>query len=167
MKLIKIGYIQKPHGTKGELRIQIEEAYLKDVEGASVFFVEQQGQQLPFFVRQLRLGKADTVLLEDVTSREAAKQLANCAVFLQEQDISTETVETIGYAFYEGFTLTDKELGHVGVIEELLELPQQQMAMTTYQGKFVMIPMNDTFIVKVDETQKIIHLDLPEGLLEL
>jgi len=34
-------------------------------------------------------------------------------------------------------------------------------------GKEILIPVNDHFILKVDRTSKIIYLDVPEGLIEL
>ena len=167
MNLIPIGNLQKPHGTKGELRVNVEEAHWDDFQRAAVFFVEQQGQNLPYFKARVRTENPVTILFEDVTSREAAKRLSNCKLLLQQQDISTNLNETLGYSGYTGFVLLDKELGEIGVIEEVLALPQQKMAMTIYKGKDVMIPLNDTFITKVDTARKQIILDLPEGLLEL
>lgn len=167
MNLVPIGHLQKPHGTKGELRVSVEDAYFEDFQRAEVFFVEQQGQKLPYFKTKVSANNPITIQFEGVDTREAAKLLTKCPLLLQEQDISNNLNETLGYSSYEGFVLVDKELGQIGVIEEILELPQQQMAMTTYKDKEVMIPLNDTFIIKIDADAQRIQLDLPEGLLEL
>ena len=57
--------------------------------------------------------------------------------------------------------------GAIGVIEEVIEMPQQIMGIVNYQGKEVLIPLNDQFITGVDEEKKILEMELPEGLLDL
>lgn len=167
MKLVAIGYLQKPHGTKGELKVTIEDAYWKDFQTASVFFVYVQGQALPYFKTHIRAKNPITIQFEGIDSREAAKTIASTELFMREEDIKPTLNETLAPSGYEGFVLWDKELGKIGVIKEILELPQQQLAVVDYKGKEVMIPLNDTFIQTIDDKVKRINLELPEGLLDL
>lgn len=165
--LVPIGHLQKPHGTKGELRLQIEDAYWKDAKGAAVFFVEQQGQKLPYFKIKIRTGNINTIQLEGVENREAAKVLSSSPLFLRAEDISTPIVQNTAYDGYANFQLIDQNFGEIGTIIEVLELPQQQMALVQYQGREIMIPMNDTFILKIEPLKRKILVELPEGLLDL
>jgi 16S rRNA processing protein RimM len=45
-------------------------------------------------------------------------------------------------------------------------MPQQEMAFLDYRGREVLIPLNEQLIISIDETQKHILMDLPEGLLD-
>jgi len=36
-----------------------------------------------------------------------------------------------------------------------------------YQNKEVLFPLNDQFVTSIDKKSKIIHVDLPEGLLDI
>ena len=86
---------------------------------------------------------------------------------MRQEDLSENLNETLVQHIYQGFLLVDKELGEIGVIEEVLELPQQEMAVVKKEGKEVMIPLNDTFVKGIDRTKKRIDVELPEGLLDL
>jgi 16S rRNA processing protein RimM len=66
-----------------------------------------------------------------------------------------------------GCTEHDKELGILGVIEEIIEMPMQVLAKIVITGKEVLLPINDQSLVKVDKKQQIVHVDLPEGLLDI
>lgn len=167
MKLVEIGYLQKPHGTKGELKVTVEDNYWGDFQTASVFFVYVQGQALPYFKAHIRANNPITIQFEGVESREAAKRIASTELFMREEDLKTNLNETLAHSPYQGFVLWDKELGEIGVIKEVLELPQQELAVVDYKGKEAMIPLNDTFIQKIDTKAKRINLELPEGLLDL
>lgn len=167
MNLVPIGYLQKPHGTKGELKVTIEDAHWEDFQAGSVFFVKIQGQPLPYFKANVRLNNPVTIQFEDVNNREAAKKIASTELFMRQEDLSENLNETLVQHIYQAFLLVDKELGEIGVIEEVLELPQQEMAVVKYKGKEVMIPLNDTFVKGIDRSKKRIDVELPEGLLDL
>ena len=129
-----------------------------------------RGGQVPFFIEGLDLGSDLLVKFEEVDSREAAAKLAGKALFLREDDIleSAQAVTQVArFRRFEGFTIIDKDAGRVGVIEEVVELPQQWMAVVPYQGRELLIPLNDVLIIRVREREKLLEMDLPEGILEL
>ena len=41
------------------------------------------------------------------------------------------------------------------------------MAVVDIEGRDVLIPLSDQLITEIDKDQKIIHMEIPEGLLEL
>jgi 16S rRNA processing protein RimM len=71
------------------------------------------------------------------------------------------------YERFQGFTLVDVALGEIGVIREVLELPGQFLALVDYQDQEVMVPLHPSLIQKADLKNRILEMDLPEGLLEL
>lgn len=167
---MRVGRIRKPHGVEGLVKILIEDAFMDSFFESEVLFIEQRGGQVPFFVEDIREGNEILVKFEEVDTREAALELSGKEVFLREQDIqepSEEQIEALGFRRYVGFVILDKTSGRVGVVEEVIELPQQWMAVVDYRGKEVFIPLNDAFIMTVNTTEKTLEMDLPAGLLDL
>ncbi|NJL76406.1 MAG: 16S rRNA processing protein RimM [Saprospiraceae bacterium] len=171
-EFIAIGHTQKPHALTGELKVFVEEAYLEDFLQAPMVFLDLKGQKLPFFVEQVRGEGAMIVAFEDINSREDAEKISKKELFIRQQDLIPDTerqlpVKDLEYSDYIGFQIQDTQLGAVGVIEDIAELPQQEMAVVQYKEKEILIPLNQTWIVEVLEQQRIVLMDLPEGLLDL
>lgn len=172
---VNIGYTKKLHGLQGELKLSIEDRYLEDFLKNERIFLDVKGAKVPYFVANVR-GKGEMILkLEDVDSRDAAYALQSREMFLREQDLipdhkrelEIEPEETLEYEYLTGFRLVDKTIGVVGSIEEVLDMPQQEMAFLKYKGREVLIPLNGQFITSIDEKGKTVFMDLPEGLLEV
>ena len=171
---IGIGYTKKTHGLKGELKLVVEERYLEDFLKNERIFIDVKGAKVPFFISNVR-GKGEMILkLEDVDSLDSAYALQSREIFLREQDLVPDhereleiEEETLEYEHLTGFMITDKTFGVIGKIEEVLEMPQQEMALLIYKGREVLVPLNERFIVSVDDKTKTILTDLPEGLLEM
>ena len=169
---VNIGYTRKLHGLHGELKLSIEDRYLEDFLKNERIFLDVKGTKVPYFVASVR-GKGEMILkLEEVDSRDAAFALQSREVHLREQDLipdhkrefEIEEEETLEYEHLAGFELVDKTIGVVGRIDEVLEMPQQEMAFMKYKGREVLIPLNGQLITAIDEKQKKVFVDLPEGL---
>jgi len=168
--LTLIGKTVKPHGLNGEIKCVIEETYLADLMQAEVILIAQKGQKLPYFINNVRVGNATILSLEEVDTKEAANHLRNSELFMREADLLPEVnrvFDNLTYSKYEGFQLVDKELGTIGVIEEIVEMPQQEMAVINYKEKEILIPLNENFIVSNNEDEKILTVELPKGLLDI
>jgi 16S rRNA processing protein RimM len=63
--------------------------------------------------------------------------------------------------------VTDKTTGPAGVITEVVEMPQQEMAFVLHHGREVLIPLNESLIISIDRENKTLLMDLPEGLLDM
>lgn len=166
----QVGTIQKTHGKSGDLRIHTEtDSLLEELAHATVVFVETEGLKMPYFIENIQLKNNPLIKFEDINSMEEAKPLTGQAIFMRTNDLQQQHEIITGGAFAHlyDFVIEDKKLGTIGPIVEVLELPEQIMAVVNYQSKEVMIPLNDTFIQGVDEEEGILLLDLPEGLLEL
>ncbi len=169
---VLVAYTRKPHGLQGELGLKVEAAYLEDVLRASVIFIRLQGREVPYFVEQLRVTDKPLLKLEDVDNREAAQTLVAKEVYLRESDLIPEAereleAEELDYAFLTGYRIEDATKGIIGTIEEVVELPQQEMAVLQYEGRELLIPLNDQLILDIQEEQQLVKMELPAGLLEL
>jgi 16S rRNA processing protein RimM len=170
-EFVKVGKTQKAHGIKGELKLNVEEHFIDDLFETEVLFIEIKGQKIPYFVEDLQEGNAIILKLESVDSRNDAEQLMHKDIYMRREDISLsdEIIESEGlvYKFTEGFKVMDIHQGEIAEIEEVVEFPQQEMAYVTYNDKTILLPLHPNFIVEIDRENKIITMNLPEGLLDL
>jgi 16S rRNA processing protein RimM len=171
---VNIGHTKRAHGLTGEIKVSIEDQYLEDFLKNERIFIAVKSSKIPYFIANVR-GKGELIVqLEDVVGRDAAQVLQSKEIFLREQDILHEEErelevldDSLEYEVLTGFFILDKTLGEIGVINEVLEMPQQEMAFMVYKGREVLIPLNKQLIVEVDEEKRIVHMDLPEGLLDV
>jgi 16S rRNA processing protein RimM len=114
------------------------------------------------------------VKLEEVDNRDTATLLQSRDVLLRAQDIlpdharefEFEPEETLKYGHLAGFLMVDALLGEIGIIDEVLEMPQQEMAFLKYKERDVLVPLNEQFIQSIDEVNRQVMVDLPDGLLD-
>lgn len=171
--LTAIGYTRKTYGLQGLLKLRIEEQFLEDFLQAEVVFITQKGHPLPFFIEEVVEKGQLMVKLEEVDTKEAAQALTSCELFLRDKDILPDDERTyfptsdLQFAFLVDYQLEDLTKGLIGPILDVLEYPQQEMALVNYQSKELLIPLNEQLIASIKEEQKIIQVDLPEGLLDL
>ncbi len=164
MELIKIGKALKTHGFKGHLRIFIDEFYMDDFKAMKAIFIEQ----LPYFIlaKDINSESQAIISLEDINSKERAFLLQGKDIYAKEEELS-EILEEDPYKELIGYTMEDQQIGKIGEIVEILEMPQQYIAQILKEGKEILVPLNDTFIQKIDDRKKIVFTQLPEGLLDI
>lgn len=170
---VAIGYTQKSHGLKGELKMRVEPKYLEDFLKNERVFIDVKGIKIPYFIEHLR-GTVDLIVqLEDVRDRDAAIALQSRELYLKSTDLLPEHKRELvldqptPYAHLAGYTLVDAHAGTVGAIEQVLDMPQQEMAVVQFKGKEVLIPLNPQFVQQINEAQRTVFTDLPEGLLDM
>ncbi|MFZ4772329.1 MAG: ribosome maturation factor RimM [Ferruginibacter sp.] len=67
----------------------------------------------------------------------------------------------------EGYAVIDSACGEIGFVRTVLEMPQQALLWIDFNGKEILIPVVDEIVKKVDRKTKTIHIEAPEGLIEL
>ena len=169
-KLIEVGKLGKTHGFKGHLKADIFEEDILNLEEIQVFFI----QTVPFFIEELKDSGANFIIkFEDIDTKEKASEIAGKPLFVKEEDaiLATSTKgmatdESTPFEFID-FEIIDLEIGPVGIVNDVFELPEQIIAQVDYNEKEVLIPINDTFVKEIDFDSKQLLMDLPSGLLDL
>jgi len=57
--------------------------------------------------------------------------------------------------------------GEIGVLENVLDLPQQALFQILHHDKEVLIPVVEEVIMQVDRARRTIYIRAPEGLIDL
>ena len=170
MEYIQIGFTKKTHVVTGELKIAIDEVFEDLFLSAERVFIEVKGNKMPFFIQNIRGGGELIVHFEDVDNKDQALLIQSKGVFLPSSEVPASLTiddDSLEYSHIEGYTMTDKNAGIIGVIEEVLDMPQQEMALIKFKNRDILIPLNDALILKIEKKQKTVHVELPDGLLDL
>ncbi|MCD0487273.1 ribosome maturation factor RimM [Pedobacter sp. MC2016-14] len=163
-----IGYITKTKGLKGELQLFFEYD-APDLLDLDVVFVETTGKLVPYFVSAFKLQNNSTgnFYFDDIDHIDKAQPLVKKKVYLPLNKMPDRSDEDFQYTDLKGFVVSDENHGELGEILEVNEYPQQFVATISYQGKEVLFPLNEDMIVEIDEDQKTMLVELPDGLIDL
>jgi 16S rRNA processing protein RimM len=164
---IQIAYIVKTHGFKGELSLHllVEKEYLHQLGG---LLIKVQEKLVPYEVELLNLRANQPILkLKGIDTVEQAQFLKGSSLFAKLSDLPLPSGKNFFDAEIVGFKMIDKSLGEVGTIEEVQEYPHQKIFSVIKGNKEVLIPVVEAFIEKIDRLNKQIHVNVPEGLIDL
>lgn len=163
-----IGYISKTRGLKGEVQLYFEFENYENL-AFETLFLEINGKFVPFFVTEYKLqnNKTGYFFLEDVKQVEEAQKLTKKQVYLPLDKMPQREDDEFYFTDLKGYLAIDEHQGELGIIKEVVEFPQQFVAFIDYQEKEILFPLNEDFIVEIDEENKELILNLPDGLLEV
>ncbi len=164
-----LGKIVKKYSFKGELLVKLDTDDPEQFIEMESVFVEQHKNLIPFFIEQSSLHKSELLRIkfEEVDSEEDANALLGSALYLPLEALPKLTGNQFYYHEVIGFMVKDMTFGIVGTITSVNDSTAQALFEINRDGKEILIPVNDNFIKKVDRETKTIHLDVPEGLIEL
>ncbi len=66
-----------------------------------------------------------------------------------------------------GWQVIDKEKGDIGTIASVIDYPAQALFQIMKNDKEILIPIIDQVIKKVDRDKKTMHIEAPNGLIDL
>ena len=149
------------------MKVKVDPFYLEDLLDQEAIFLETSSGPLPYFIQSIEAIAEDMALLqlEDVDTKEKASALARTALMVPADGV--EIVDAEEWNDIVGYFLVDKNMGLIGKIDQLVEMPQQILAELHYQGKEILVPMHDDLILEVDDLEKKIIMELPEGYFDI
>ena len=168
----QLGYLIKTHGLRGHLVAHFDvddvAAYTKlktvylTLAGAPTKLVEHHIEKV-----QPQTGNKVLLKLRGIDRIEEAEPLRGSQLHLPLAQLPELSDDQFYFHDVIGFTVVDKNLGPLGLVENFYELPQQDMLAMSYQGQEVLIPVVDELISHADHAKKEIYVNLPDGLLDV
>ncbi len=167
---IAVGKLLKPHKLAGAFRFMLSRNLKTNKKFPKHFMVLQKGAYLPYFVQEVELTGFNEGLLklEEINTPEQARSLTGHELYLTEKEMNTyftKDAETLD--FLVGYVVLNEEGVELGKLTEVMETPAQVLATIQHNGREVMIPLVDDFILEINKRRKVITVNLPEGLLDL
>jgi 16S rRNA processing protein RimM len=168
IKYNSIGKLAATFGVKGELVLVHHLGQKTALKGVQAIFIEvKRDEMLPYFVEETRI-KNETELyikLEGINSKEEARSFIQKQVWLPEETVLQFTNKTAPISFL-GFHIIDNGTD-IGEILEVIEQPHQVLCRIDLEGREALIPIHQETLQKVDKKKKELHVQLPDGLLDI
>lgn len=159
------GKFLKPHGTKGEIGLEGDSILL----GEECDFVacDIDGILVPFFFETRRTKNSDTLIvkIERMESAEEVRFLTNREAYIPRE--WTEDSEALSWSFFRGFIAVDENLGELGQITDIDESTINTLFVIDNDGEEILVPAQEEFIIGIDQENREILFNLPEGLVTL
>lgn len=167
-----VGSFVKTHGVKGELVAKKSSDLLEKYKLESVL-VDIDGGLVPFFISPNGLTPRNhatvRILLEDMDSEAKATRFIGCEIYVPFKDAPDyfEDKEEIEASALIGFSYIDEERGEIGTIEDIQDYSGNIVLVLELNGQEVLIPFADENFIEINEEEKSIIMETPEGLIDL
>lgn len=170
-EVFTIGRFAKPHGMSGELLFLLTDDIFDRTE-SPYWVLDIDGILVPFFVESYRFRSENSALvkLEGIHNDREARFLADKLVYYPQafaDGLQSENTAS-GWSFYKGFELRDAlSEQKLGLIEAVDESTQNVLFVVKTACAELLVPATEDFIRRKDIRNRILFMDLPEGLIDM
>jgi len=164
-----LGKVVSKYSFKGEVLVKLDTDQPELYENMESVFVSLGNDLVPFFIDRCRLHKSDLLRIdfEEVKDEATADKIMGAGLYLPLELLPKLTGNKFYFHEVIGFTLMDAKHGDVGQIKAINDNVSQALFEAEKNGKELLIPISDDIIIKVDRSGRTIHINAPEGLIEL
>ncbi|MFY9362295.1 MAG: ribosome maturation factor RimM [Dysgonamonadaceae bacterium] len=166
--VVRIGQLLKPHGIRGEMLLFFEREGCADKD-TSYYFLEIDGIFVPFFVEEMRFTSDTTarIKFEDVDDVDTASRYIDSGVYLPKESVKITNDDTgTAWDLFVGYAIMDQTLGDIGVIDAVDDSTMNVLFVVKKNNREYLVPATEDFILEINESRKILYVDLPQGLIE-
>jgi len=166
--LVTIGKIERPFGVRGEFKVRS----LSDVPGRldqlkQVQVLRPTGQVVDRTVTRVRRAGSTYIMgLEGVTTPEEAGMLRGGLIQVPRSPAATLSADVYFECDLIGMTVENERGEEVGVLESILEIPDNHLFVVRKGTEEVLIPAAKSFVTSVDLTRRRMMVRGIEDLVE-
>ena len=165
---VKIGTVVSKHGYKGDIKISVSSNNLDTFPDLKYLFIDLYGCFIPFKIDNVRSFSKNVLIvkLKEIRSEDEVNEVINKNIYIDSAEMASNIDSGFFYNDLINFdVITDsKKIGRIENINSNLPQPVFEII---YDSRKVLIPIHEDLIKKIDKENKIIYLDIPNGLLEI
>ncbi|WP_294473044.1 ribosome maturation factor RimM [uncultured Bacteroides sp.] len=168
-EVYKIGLFNKPHGIHGELQFTFTDDIFDRVD-CDYLVCLLNGIFVPFFIEEYRFRSDSTALvkLEGVDTAERARMFTNVEVYFPVKHVEDTEEGELTWNYFIGFQMEDVHHGPLGEVTDVDTTTVNTLFVVLQEdGEELLVPAQEEFILGIDQQQRVITVELPEGLLNL
>ena len=163
--LFPAGIVIGVHGLRGDLKVRPFSGDSSSLDTVKDVILRGTTTISSHKVQKVARHKANLLIrLEGISSLESAEAFIGCEVLISRADLRELPEDEFYWFQLEGLRVDDCQQGDLGKIIEIFTTPAHDILVVQGPRGEVLIPVVDAFILKIDEEAKVIHVDLPEGL---
>lgn len=158
-QFFQIGQVLKSNGTDGQVVISLSGIDAEDISEKEPVFIFFDELPVPYFISGAQRRGSNKILayLTDTSTLEDAEELAGRGIFLRDEDAQED-----GMVDFTGWTLICEGEYRILGIEDI---PGNPCLIVDNGAEEVLVPLHEDLITDMDEAQKTLRMNLPEGLL--
>lgn len=167
---VLVAKVTKPQGVKGEIRVYpySDDPGNFEFYNRLVFVDPVRGSAREIKLSRSRtMGKVAVLTLLGVTSRNDAEELVNCEIWVSEDEFPELTDNEYYWNDFKGMEVYTINGLYLGQVASLMSTGAHDILVVSGKGQEYMIPVREEFLVEVNEAERKIVVDPPEGLLEI
>ena len=159
----RIGQVLKSNGRDGELLVSFSGIAPEDIDLEEPVFIEFDGLPVPFYFESFtqRGSSRALVRLTGVHNLTDADELAG-AVLYAEDDLYEDEEQDLT-----GWTVLDADGTKAGTVTAHEDIPGNPCIWVETGHGECLLPLREELVLDVDETEKTLRMEIPEGLLDL
>ncbi len=164
-----LGKIVSKYSFKGEVLVKLDTDQPEIYENMESVFVSIGNNLIPFFIDRCRLHKSNLLRIDfqEVKDEAAANRILGAQLYLPLNMLPPLTGNKFYFHEVIGFTVQDQIHGDIGIIEAVNDSASQVLFEVKNGDKELLIPVTDDIVTKVDRDVKTVHVNTPEGLVDL
>ncbi|RQO38239.1 16S rRNA processing protein RimM [Chryseobacterium sp. KBW03] len=163
-----LGKITRRHGLAGNVILKLDTDQPELYNKLESIFVEINGLLVPFFIEKSSWSKLDALNLAFKGSSEAlVDQVLGKSVYLPLATLPKLSGKQFYYHEIIGYNILDENDNDCGVIRSVNDQTAQTYFILNFEGKEIVIPMIKDWVLEVDREERIIKMQLPEGLMDV
>lgn len=166
---LEIGIIVKTRGISGEIILEVKDSdVLKNIKES--VHLDIDGLLVPFFIESVRIMSSNRARIQFdwIDSEKSASNLISRTVHIPLKELTINAEEkSFSPNLLEGFSVIDKSHGSIGIIAQYIDQANNPLLIINNKNNEIIIPFQDDLIEKISMDDKAIHINSPEGLIDL
>jgi len=162
-----LGKVTKPFGYKGEVVLFLDVDDMSKYQKLDSVFIMMDNQLIPFFVETMHFKNNKAVVRFMDISFDESQRLIGKELYLPLAKLPKLSGKKFYFHEIKGYKIVDADKGEIGIVENILDYPGQDLFQINYNGQEILIPAIDEIIKSIDRNAKTIHIKAPEGLIDL
>ncbi len=156
MELFVVGRVLKPHGVRGEVKIQVETSFPEKFKSRKRLYIgKTAAEATPIEVVSARRAKSVFLLkFKGIDSPETAEKLRNHWLFIDETQLTRLGKNEAYIHELVGLQALDTSGNAIGTVTDVIELPTCDAYEICVGSKSVLIPAIEEFIEEVNLSKK-------------
>ncbi|MGB1018966.1 MAG: ribosome maturation factor RimM [Chitinophagales bacterium] len=165
--LIKIGFLSRVHGFKGEIKAVLKVDVIEN-KIPEFIFLHLEGKPVPFFVENYHIkDNLLTIKFEDINDEASAGKFKNASMFCEAKLFENYFAKIESLEDLIGFEVSDNTKGNIGIVIGIIENSIQPTLVIELNEKEILIPYSEDIILEINDNDKKVNIDAPEGLIDM
>ncbi len=168
---VMIGHFSKPHGVHGGLILVSEYSFTDEPDWPEWLFVKIEGSLVPFKCQQddcfLKDNHSLVVFIKGRDNKDLVSDIIGKSVYFPKNITEDSGKSKMDVAGLTGFDVKLNSYNDTGKITDWMNIHNNPLFVIQWRGKELLIPAQNEFVININEKEKLLLLNLPEGLIEL